>query len=240
MPILDTYHTESNSEEMQEIIGHVPHWIIRWGISVIMAIFFIILTVTNIVKYPDVITASLIIHAKEQPLKMTWYITDPTITYHSKIIDGQQVKVGDTLIVERNLRTKAENHYTSSIVGKAYVLKGIENNPRANMMLIAPPISNYEVQLRLPIQGAGLVFKNQRVLLRLDEFPADEFGFLEGYVTNIIPISVDNHYRANVCLTNGLSTNMGKRIPMQPLMQGKAEVILDSRSLFSRVFNSFI
>ncbi|MCP5105918.1 MAG: hypothetical protein GY950_21200, partial [bacterium] len=34
---------EIRSEEVQEIMGFIPHWIIRWGITVIFLVIFFVL-----------------------------------------------------------------------------------------------------------------------------------------------------------------------------------------------------
>ena len=49
MPELN--HTD-HSEEVQDILGHIPHWIIRWGISVLFGTFFMVLVGSYFFKYP--------------------------------------------------------------------------------------------------------------------------------------------------------------------------------------------
>lgn len=45
------------SEEVQEILSYVPHWMIRWGISLIAFIVFLLLFFSWLVKYPDIVVA---------------------------------------------------------------------------------------------------------------------------------------------------------------------------------------
>jgi Cation efflux system protein CusB domain 1 len=226
------------SDEMQEIIGYVPHWVIRWGVSVIFISMGIILMTSLMVQYPDILVAKALINAREQPQKITWFTTDPEVTYESKVKNAQNVVIGDTLVVETNHKLNTHLPITSKVTGRTYLLKGIDNKPKAWMLLVVPKVVNFELQLRIPVYGAGKVKNGQRVLVRLDAYPHNEFGFLEGKITEIVPVSIDNYYRANIKLTNGLVTNVGKKLPIQPLLQGSAEIMLDDKNLSHRIFGT--
>jgi hypothetical protein len=49
---------EIRSEEVQEIISHMPNWIVRWGITVIFASLVVLLSISWFIKYPDILTAN--------------------------------------------------------------------------------------------------------------------------------------------------------------------------------------
>ena len=48
-------------------MGTVPNWIIRWGISIIFITVFVILFMSYIIKYPEVITAPIILTTVNPP-----------------------------------------------------------------------------------------------------------------------------------------------------------------------------
>lgn len=50
---------ELRSEEVQEVISHVPGRIIQWGITVIFMVLLSMLTISWFVKYPDILTANV-------------------------------------------------------------------------------------------------------------------------------------------------------------------------------------
>jgi hypothetical protein len=229
-----------HSDEIQEIIGHIPHWLFRWGNLIILGLLGVLLLASYTIRYPDIIQAQALINARDQPQKETWFITDPNVTYTPQVGDAQNVQIGDTLLNEIDANRKVITPVTARVSGRTYLLKGIENNPKAFVLLVVPLVTHYEVQLRLPLKGAGRLHKGQRVLIRLDAYPSNEFGFLEGYINNIVPVSLDGHYRANVSLMSGLITNSGHNLPVQPLLQGTAEVILDDKRLFERIFNTLL
>jgi hypothetical protein len=226
------------SDEIQEIIGYVPHWLIRWGVSIIFMALLIIVCTSFMIQYPDSLTAAALINAREQPQRITWYTTDPQISYSPKVKDAQNINIGDTLVVENDHAHNTATYIMAKVSGRTYLLKGVENKPKAWMLLVVPKVSKFEVQLKLPIHGAGKVKKGQKVLVKLDAYPHDEFGFLEGEITEMVPVSIDNYYRANVKLTNGLVTNVGKTLPIQPLLQGSAEIMLDDKRLSHRIFGT--
>lgn len=64
MPELN--HTD-HSEEVQDILGHIPHWIIRWGISVLFGTFFMVLVGSYFFKYPEKIDTPLYITTLNAP-----------------------------------------------------------------------------------------------------------------------------------------------------------------------------
>lgn len=60
----DNFH----SEEAQEILGRVPSWIIRWGITVIFSIFVIIIIGCCIIRYPERVTGTVTIRTANAPV----------------------------------------------------------------------------------------------------------------------------------------------------------------------------
>jgi hypothetical protein len=235
-----TSRSDMHSDEILEIIGHVPHWLIRWGSTVILIVLGILLLTAYTVRYPDVIVGQALINARDQPQRITWFISEPAISYRRLVNDNQQVKIGDTLLLEVDSNRKITTPVRAKVSGRTYLLKGIDNNPNAFVLLVVPLVTSYEVQLKLSVKGAGKIRRGQRVLIKLDAYPSHEFGFIEGEIWNMVPVSLDNHYRANVRLRQGLVTNKGHSLPVQPLLQGTAEVMLDDKRLLNRLFDTIL
>ena len=61
---------ELRSEEVQEVMGRVPPWILRWGIAVLLGILLILLCVSFFYRYPDVITAEVTITTLDPPVSI--------------------------------------------------------------------------------------------------------------------------------------------------------------------------
>lgn len=58
------------SEEVQEILTKIPHWIIRWGNLVILIVLFLLFFLAYIVRYPDIIASEIIITTQTPPEKL--------------------------------------------------------------------------------------------------------------------------------------------------------------------------
>jgi multidrug resistance efflux pump len=58
------------SEEVQEILSYVPNWMISWGMTLVLVIIMMLLFISWFVKYPDVITAEVVVTTKIPPEKI--------------------------------------------------------------------------------------------------------------------------------------------------------------------------
>lgn len=68
----ETYDTsfELRSEEVQDILSKVPHWMIRWGTLLIFAIIAIMFVISWFLKYPDIVRTEVVITTNIPPEKM--------------------------------------------------------------------------------------------------------------------------------------------------------------------------
>lgn len=64
----NNYH----SEEAQEILGHIPPWTIRWGITVIFSIFAIIILGCCVIKYPERVNGTVVIRTLNAPVDVVF------------------------------------------------------------------------------------------------------------------------------------------------------------------------
>ena len=88
------------SEEIMEILGIPPKWILHWGISIIFIVIVTIFIGSAFFKYPDIVPAPAIITSENPPSiiisKANGKITDILFA------DGQTVNKGDTIAVIEN------------------------------------------------------------------------------------------------------------------------------------------
>ncbi len=66
--ILD--NLELRSENVQDILTQPPHWMIRWGNTVIFVILLMVLLMSYIIKYPEFIPAPIVVTSKNPPEKL--------------------------------------------------------------------------------------------------------------------------------------------------------------------------
>jgi HlyD family secretion protein len=91
----------------------------------------------------------------------------------------------------------------------------------------------------LPILNTGKLSLGQNVNIKLDNYPYDENGMLQGIVTNISEVPNKDTYAIDVELKNGLTTTYNKTLQYKEQMKGKADVITKNVSIMNRVFFNF-
>jgi len=99
-PTSPSGEVELRSEEFQEVLGSVPPWILRWGITVLALIIFILLAGSAIIKYPDVISAQIVLTGSTPPATIVARTSGKI--KHLYVSDNQEVKTGDYLAVIDN------------------------------------------------------------------------------------------------------------------------------------------
>jgi HlyD family secretion protein len=91
---------ELRSEDFNDVLGNVPPWILRWGITAIAIVIVILLIGSSVFKYPDTISSSVSLTG-----------TAPVVSIVAKtsgklhklyVIDNQEVKQGEYLAVIEN------------------------------------------------------------------------------------------------------------------------------------------
>lgn len=120
-------------------------------------------------------------------------------------------------------------------------------NAGEELFAVVPQQSKYLAVIMLPATGIGKVSLGQNVHLLLDNFPYNEYGFLEGKIVkrSTLPESVKSNssgassqttmYRIYVHLPDTLITSYHKKIPFNPEMTATARIITKDRNLLQRL-----
>lgn len=66
----DKRKIEIRSDEVQEILSHVPNWMIRWGITLIFILILLGLLLSYIVKYPDIVEGQVVLTTEQPPSRL--------------------------------------------------------------------------------------------------------------------------------------------------------------------------
>ena len=91
----------------------------------------------------------------------------------------------------------------------------------------------------LPILNTGKLMLGQNVNIKLDNYPSNEIGMLQGTVTNISEVPNKDTYSIDVKLNNGLVTSYHKTLSYKEEMKGTADIITKNSSVLDRVFFNF-
>ncbi|WP_289007560.1 HlyD family secretion protein [uncultured Parabacteroides sp.] len=96
---------EIRSEEVQEVMGQIPAWIVRWGVTVMFAVVLALLVGSYFFKYPDVIATEMTLTSREPVVKVVARSSGKISGLY--VFNGQDVKMDALLgVVENPARTE--------------------------------------------------------------------------------------------------------------------------------------
>jgi multidrug resistance efflux pump len=95
--------------------------------------------------------------------------------------------------------------------------------------------------IELQSSGSGKVKEGQRVVIKFDSYPYQEFGMVEGKVLQkaLLPKN-DKAISVRISLPNGLKTSYNKNLKFEQQMQGYGEIITEERRFIERMFDKLI
>lgn len=160
----DTF--ELRSEEVQDILTKVPHWMIRWGTVLIFAILFMLFFVSWFIKYPDVVNTEIVITTNIPPEKI--------VSKSSGRIEAILVK-NKTIVPKNTTLAIIENTASYKDV---FLLKSIVDNYNINNSQKAFPFASLKNTQLGEIESAYAVFQK--------DYQAQELN------KNLQPFEVEN------------------------------------------------
>ena len=83
------------SEPVQEIMGSIPSWITRWGVTVIAGIFALIIIGCCIIRYPQTLTSAITLTSENPPSDLASRYDGLLDTVC--VVNGQKVSGGDLI-----------------------------------------------------------------------------------------------------------------------------------------------
>jgi multidrug resistance efflux pump len=133
----------------------------------------------------------------------------------------------------------------SSINGKVSFQKVWGANQQVNageLAFTVLPENKAELMgaMKISPQNAGKVGVGQKVLIKLDNYPFQEYGALIGKISSI-SVSPDDEFNYLVysSLPNGTTTSFNREIPFNQELLGNAEIITEELSVAERLFFKF-
>lgn len=119
---------ELRSEEVQEILGRPPKWIIRWGITVLFIIVIGLFVGSYFFKYPDILEATITVTTENLPAGVTSkssgridtiFISEKEYVKQDDVLAmiENPAKLNDVLLLKNNLQfyNISENIYEKSM-----------------------------------------------------------------------------------------------------------------------------
>jgi hypothetical protein len=226
------------SEEIDEVIGRPPHWLIQWGITMFFVILMLVLALSYFIDYPEIVTVPFTINTDAPPL--------PEIMKENSRLVSLQIKEGalvhkyDTLF-----------YYQGSTINKSAVL-----SPADGKIEFISPLNNGQLltkgqTLFFVVPQSGRCFAaayvneanehrinpGQHVILDLDQYPKQQYGDLNGVLSYVSEMGGAKGVYIKIALPAGTRSDIGKTIPLKSGLRGRAQVIINKRKLVYRLMN---
>jgi multidrug resistance efflux pump len=131
----------------------------------------------------------------------------------------------------------------SPIAGRVALFSYWTNNqfikPSDEILTVIPGNENYFAKAKVPVVGSGKIKPGQKVNIKLDNFPYQEYGIVSGQISGISLLPRENNYNITINLPAHLPTSYGKQMEFRQEMSGTAEIITEDLRLIERVFYEF-
>jgi multidrug resistance efflux pump len=105
------------------------------------------------------------------------------------------------------------------------------------VFIIAPDTSVLLGRVPVNQGGAGKIRPGQIVRIRLDDYPAKEFGLLSGSVRSVSLVAQAGQQLVTVSLDYPLKTSYGRSLDFKQEMTGQSMIVTDDRRLIDRLFS---
>jgi multidrug efflux pump subunit AcrA (membrane-fusion protein) len=233
---------ERHTEELQEIITKVPNWITRWGIMLFFGILLIAAAISIVIHYPDTIKTGLKIETVNTSAPVINNIPDKIAKLLVK--SGQLVKKGQPLAYIDGIDpTVPETVLAAPMDGRiafvAIVQQGYFLRANQEVFQILPVNQQFFATLQVPKTEINKIKQGQNVLIRLTNYPVEEYGPLKGKITYIS----DEPSREGLFAIKvefDIAALERKNIKLKNWMTGSAEIITEDVSVLSRVYHSIV
>ena len=96
---------EIRSEEVQEIMGFIPHWIIRWGLTFIFLVVIFLMIGSWFFRYPDIIASTIVVTTENPPANLVARTSGKITELYVR--DKQEVREGESIAIIEN----STNHH---------------------------------------------------------------------------------------------------------------------------------
>src|SRR5690606_3190674 len=110
----DNKEIEIRSEQVQDNLTRVPHWLIRWGNTIVFCIILLLFAFSWFIKYPDTIVSQAMITTKTPPQKE--YAKTNARIQHLLVNDNDIVSAGQVLAVLENPADYKDVFYLKSVL----------------------------------------------------------------------------------------------------------------------------
>lgn len=148
---------ELRSEEVQEILTKVPHWMIRWGNVLFLALILLLFLISWFVKYPDVIISEATITTQIPPQKEYAKITGKIDAI--LVEDNQEVSSSQPLAILENTANYKD----------VFILKSVIDTIQVNSKSFYFPVDSLPILFLGDVESQFALFENSYIQYQLNK-----------------------------------------------------------------------
>ena len=148
---------ELRSEEVQDVLEAVPHWMIRYGNMLILVFIIMLLFISWFIKYPDIIASEVVVTTKLPPQKTYAQITSKLDTIF--VEDNQTVKKDEVISVLENTANYKHIQLLKSVIDTIKI-----NNKAFNF-----PVDELPILFLGSIDTEYAIFENNYIQYQLNK-----------------------------------------------------------------------
>ena len=188
---------EIRSEEVQDLLGRVPSWITRNGIILVFVLLFVLLTGSWFFKYPDIITAPVVVTSDNPPVHLLARVDGKLITI--KVKDKEKVQGGELLaMMETSLKYED--------------LTDLKNR----LTLLAPFIKTFKSEAVIPFQNDYLLGELQPQFADFSKKYRDYIQFID---RNYFPGKIRSQQKQLHLSKSGFQLQLSKKKVLEEDLQ---------------------
>ncbi|HLP58312.1 MAG TPA: HlyD family efflux transporter periplasmic adaptor subunit [Candidatus Deferrimicrobium sp.] len=120
---IDISTIEIRSEEVQEIMGYIPHWIIRQGITLFFTVIMVFVVGSYFFKYPDVIQSTIVVTTETPPAAIVSRTTGKIQELFAQ--NNQKINAGTAIAIIENA---ANYHHVFELKKKLDALQSLPSH----------------------------------------------------------------------------------------------------------------
>ena len=147
-----------HSDEMQDIIAVSPSWILSWGVTLFIGVLVLIVALSAIIRYPDVVNTTLRIESPNSPKPIVPRVQGKLVKLLIK--ENQQVEAGQPLAY---IESTANHDEVLKLINKLkYLQKAVLSNKSDSEVFIAKTDNSQLGELQASFQSFSQEYLSYR------------------------------------------------------------------------------
>ncbi len=228
------------SEELDEIIGRPPHWLIRWGISLFLLFALLILALCWFIHYPEFIATPVQVVGDHPPAPVAMPQTGAVRRVLIK--EGARVDKGDTLFTWTATGRQKEEAVLSPASGNVEFVAPVITSkifPQFKVVIYISAV-NYGFQLFSYVDAgqAAKIKIGSHAIIYLKDASGNQLP--ESYtadVTYVSSIAGNHRYYLKYNVTGPMQEKLLKQINKSGEVSAEAEILVSRERLLQKLLS---